>query len=445
MQKLLFGISFLLNPLLSVAAAQEALGSFHAQLTELTKTLRSNQQAAAALQQQLRERKQKIEQASTEEKKKKAAQQESSFDKAFELAGQLQDSLKKQNFARARILLDSIKQLSYASTAELQSVQELIAPSEKELGVAETEALLKFMQPQKRSSETEFRSTRTAFRPYPGFGGDLLLGLPGFGTYGTPYILLTRKALIELKSVPENIAKIFPLSGETQIFAAIWVNQKAQAHYNIIAHPATTAWERPAILETPESNILVADKQGTAHITELGKKLLFCPVKASMGLIPISNVSEVKVTITPAPTRGGRRGQRQQQRPAVQVSNFPFNSVNNNVDVNPHPDGTDADAIRFSPDNAQFLIAADKPIATFWTYLSYKGHTVIMFNIVLNIFNIKAATIHNGQVTLEDYLSQAIQDSAGNVNAFEKALQALSKLFNLDFGNALTILEQYAR
>lgn len=427
MQKLLFGITFLLSPLLSAAAAQEALGSFHAQLTELTKTLQSYQQANAALQQQLQARKQKLAQAGAEEKKKKAAQQESSFDKAFELAGQLQDSLKKQNFARARILLDSIKQLSYASTAELQSVQELIAPSEKELGVAETEALLKFMQRQQRSSETEFRSTRTAFRPYPGFGGDLLLGLPGFGTYGTPYILLTRKALIELKGMPENIAKIFPRSGETQIFAAIWINEKAQAHYNIIAHPATTAWERPAILKTPESDILIEDK-GTVHFTELGKKLLFCPVKASMGLIPISNVSEVKVT-------------------TVQAINFPFNKVNNNVDVNPHPDDKDADALRFSPDNAQFLIAADKPIATFWTYLSYQGHTVIMFNIVLNIFNIKAASREgtDEKITIENYLSQAIQDSAGNVNAFEKALQALSKLFNLDFGNALTILEQYAR
>lgn len=286
--------------------------------------------------------------------------------------------------------------------------------------------LANLAQKQKRRlPQTVFKKTQDSFRSYPGFGEDFLLGLPAFGTYlgDQGYPLLRQKALIELKSIPEEIAKTFPSSGETHFYVALWLNDRARDYYNFIPHPAVTAWEKPEILTTDFAKII---DESTRHLTDLGKKLLFFPaVYVTAGLIPVGE------GLSPV---SGQEG-------------IPFNSTSARIQVTPHPDDKDPDAIRFSPNWAQFHIAADKPVVTFWTYLSYKGHTNIMLNVVLNTFNIQPVTQlgTSEQISIENFLNQAIQDSAGNLPAFERALEIASTLFKIDLSYSIGVLKTDAR
>lgn len=430
------------------------LKTFNAQLTELTRILqqatkerRAAELQTASLQKQLEERRKKLAQTEKPEekpRKEKTKMQEEektkreitgpSTDDIRNLIGYhdaLEEQIKKNEYQNAQISLqiftDLVTKIGPQASAmylEIKNLDDYLKNKRIFLEEKLAETFLKRMEQGPR--QTVLKSIQGSFRFYPGFGGELLLGLPGFGTYlgDRGYPLWRQKALIELRNIPEDIVKKFPPSGETHLYIALWLNDRAQSYYNFIPHPAVTAWENPNILTADFSQII---NESTRHLTDLGKKLLFFPkeVYAAMGLIPISE------GLAPV---SGKEG-------------IPFNTINPHIPVSPHPDGKDPDAIRFSPNWAQFHLAADKPVFTFWTYLSYKGHTIIMLNIVLNIFNIQPAAQPgtSEKLSIENFLDLAIQESAGNLRTFEQALTALSKLFKIDIRYALDVLQKHAR
>ena len=225
-------------------------------------------------------------------------------------------------------------------------------------------------EPQREASTlNEFRLSYkkqpTKFTNYPKFGRAFLFQVPTIASYADPYTPLDRAALIEYdwddsmrKVMPQALAQKVQehMTTEPAIYAAIWLNFKPQIHYNVVTHPVITAWLHPDILTKDQSQLVA--KNGA--ITPEGQKYLFFATQATMGLFPISGIVAKGATI-------------------------PVDSIGS-VSVNPHGE-SEADVIRFSPDNAYFFMEPKATTASFWTYLALGNHRIIMYNVVINIFN----------------------------------------------------------